>query len=210
VNVDCQAYSGLPSLDTFYSYHNRYYLGNSNGSYTLPDLSSFSTQINPNIPLYLPGLQWARYEIYYAGYDYPLEVDDGLLDPATDPIDSDGFLDLPTGYMSSSSSTNGEFWVKTSAFTQDGFGVWNGDGKPVKTPMIMDIATNNSGMLVTVNGGSSGLGYVIQWSPDLAHWTNSIPLFFSPVPESLPPQFGFPNNSAKMFFRTVVTNLPPQ
>ena len=82
VYVECVAYSGLPSLDTFYVYYTRYYLVTNNGSYALPDLSGFSTQINDDIPLYIPNLQWARYEIGYRGNTNSFEVDDEHLNPS--------------------------------------------------------------------------------------------------------------------------------
>jgi hypothetical protein len=210
VQADYQAYSGTTDLDAFYWYNKHVYLAVSNGNYTLPDLSGLSSQLNSDIPLYLPGLQWARYEIGYVGDDYPFEVDDVLYDPSTDPVDSQGFLDLPTSYMSSSSLTNGAFWMKISAFANGKFWIWNGDGMQVpETPMKLDLSDTSSGALLTVNGGDSGLGFTVQWSPDMKHWTNGVPSFFYPLPESPAPQFLFPKDATHMFFRTATTNLPP-
>ena len=65
---------------------------NSDGSWSVPDLSNFSTQLEDSIPFYVPNLQWARVEVGYNGDPSPFEVDDNLYDPTTDPIGSDGYL----------------------------------------------------------------------------------------------------------------------
>ncbi len=214
VLVDCKAYSGLPSLDTFYVYYTRVYLAGTSGSYSLPDLSGISSQINDDIPLYLPGLQWARYEIGYAGENYPFEVDDDRLDPTTYPITSDGFLDLPTGYTTNSSSANGAYWMKISTFANGRFYIWNGDGTQMpETPFKLVMSKSKTNVTVTVNGGDSGRGFVLQSSPDLTSWTNCGPvIFISPtndLPGAQPSQFFYPATNRSLFFRTATTNLPP-
>jgi hypothetical protein len=171
----------------------------------LPDLSGFSTQINPDIPLYLPNLQWARYDVGYAGDAQTFEVDDDYYDPTNDPIDSDGFLDLPTGYMSSSSTTNGRFWVKTTAFANGRLYIWDGNGSPISELSIKKSAGN---AVISINGGYSDQDYLLQSSSDLVHWSAYTEYIVWPDPDSLP-QFSVPLSSApKMFFRTVFT--PPQ
>ena len=131
-----------------------------------------------------------------------------------DPIDSDGFLDLPTGYMTNSASANGTYWMKISAFANGGFYIWNGDGTQVpETPFKLGFSRNNSNVTVTVNGGDSGRGFVLQSSPDLMAWTNCGPVtFISPtnaLPGALPSQFIYPTTNRSLFFRTATTNLPP-
>ena len=214
IDVECLAYSGANTLDTFYANYDRVYLVKTNGSYAIPDLSGYTVQLNSTIPLYLPGLQWARYEVGYVGDDYSFEVDDVRYDPTTDPIDSQGLLELPTSYMSDSSSTNGNLWITISAFTENGFSRWDGDGTLIpQTPMLLSIKKVVSHEAVTVKGGDSGLGYVIQQSSDLKKWTNCSPVtFFSPTnnfPNAPPATFNYPATNSPLFFRTVTTNLPP-
>ena len=182
-------------------------------NYSLPDVSGLTTQINSQIPLYLPNLQWARYEIGNTGNQNPFEVDDERLNPSSDPIDSDGFLDLPTGYMTNSSSATGAYWMKISALAKGGFYVWNGDGTRVpETPFVLNLATNKSGVSVIVSGGDSGRGYAVQSSADLIAWTNCSAITFVPTntpPNLAPASFAFPATNEAMFFRTATTNLPP-
>ena len=212
IYVPCKAYSGLPSLNTFYSYYTRYHLAESNGTYSLPNLSGFSTQLNSDIPLYIPDLQWARYEIGFIGDDYPSIVDDNLYEPPG-PIDSEGFLDLPTGYMSDSSSTNGDLWIKVSAFAKGGFYIWDGDGTQVtETPFKLQMNLNNTNVTVRVSGGDSGRGFMLQSSTDLAAWTNCSPTKFVPTnaqPNLVPTLFAYPFTNGSVFFRTATTNVSP-
>jgi hypothetical protein len=186
---------------------------NPNGSYGMPDLSSFSTTLADYVSFYVPSLQWARLEIGYKGDLNPFEVDDGLYDPLSNPIDSGGFLEMPTSYITDSSLASGNFWMKITLFSGNTFLLANGDGNQIpETPMVLGMSKNGTNAYVTVNGGDSGRGFVLQWSSNLISWTNSPAYFFSPLPESeaIPPQFYWPLSSAnKMFFRTVVTNTVP-
>jgi hypothetical protein len=184
---------------------------NSDGSYSVPNLSSFSTQLGDPMPIYVPNLQWARVEVGYKGDPYPFEVDDNLYDPGSSPLSSDGFVYLDTSYITNSSSSNGAFWMKISLFDGTNFQIFDGDGNQIpETPMVLGMMKNGTNAVVTVNGGNSGRGYVLQWSSDLKNWTNSVPYFISPQTNAPAPQFLRPFSSTnKMFFRTATTNLPP-
>ena len=154
-----------------------------------------------------------QYEIGLAGNPNPFEVDDKLLNSSTDPIDSDGFLDLPTGTMTNSSSANGAYWMKISALAKGGFYIWNGDGARIpETPFRLELSGDNTNVTVTINGGDSGRGFVLQSSGDLTAWTNCSPVTFVPTnapPNLVPAVFVYPFTNRSLFFRTVTTNVPP-
>jgi hypothetical protein len=204
---------GNPSLDFFYAPYISIKLVKDGNKYSIPDLSWFSTEVNSIVPVYISNLQWTRIEVGYRGDTVPFEVDDELYDPTTDPIDYEGDLDLPTSYVTNSSSASGDFWVKTIIFNGKYF-VFNGDGNQIpETPMVLALNQNGTNATVTVNGGDSGRGFVLQSSPDLSAWTNCSPVtFISPtndLPGALPSQFVYPANNRLLFFRLATTNLPP-
>jgi hypothetical protein len=187
---------------------------NSDGSWSVPDLSGFSTQLGDPMPFYVPNAQWARAEIGYKGDTDPFEVDDDLYDPGSSPLSSDGFVYLDTSYITDSSSTNGDFWMKITLFDGTNFQIFDGDGNPVpETPMVPALNQSGTNATVTVNGGDSGRGFVLQSSADLSAWTNCSPVtFISPtndLPGALPSRFVYPVTNRALFFRTATTNLPP-
>jgi hypothetical protein len=202
--------NGSTSYKNFVAYEVIPLPKNPDGSYGIPDLSSFSTTLAGYISFYVPNVQWARVEIGYKGDAYPFEVDDKLLDPGSNPIDNEGFLEINTSYITDSSTSSGNLRMKITTFNGT-FQMFDGDGNPIsETPMILGMTKNVTNAVVTVNGGDSGRGYMLQWSSDFQHWTNSIPYFFSSQTNALTPQFTRPLFQAdKMFFRTVTTNLPP-
>src|ERR1035437_4906556 len=53
---------------------------NPDGSYGIPDLSSFSTTLADSISFYVPNLQWARVEAGYNGDEYPFQIDGNQFD----------------------------------------------------------------------------------------------------------------------------------
>ena len=66
------------------------------------------------------------------------------------------------------------------------FQIYNGDGNSVpETPMKLGMSKDSSYAYVTVSGGDSGKGFVLQWSSDLKNWTNRQVNFFSPLPEDV-------------------------
>src|ERR1035437_2598016 len=85
---------------------------NPDGSYSVPNLSSFSTQLGDPMPFYVPNLQWSRVEVGYKGDAYPFKVDDNLYNSGSSPLSSDGFVYLDTSYITNSSSSNGDLWMK--------------------------------------------------------------------------------------------------
>jgi hypothetical protein len=186
---------------------------NPDGSYGMPDLASFSTTLSDYISFYVPNLQWARLEIGDKGNTDPFEVDDELYNPGTDPIDSAGFLEINTDYITNSASVGGTYWIKITTFNGT-FQIFNGDGNQIpETPMLLALNQHGTNATVTVNGGDSGLGFVLQSSAALTAWTNCGPVtFISPtndLPGALPSQFVYPATSRSLFFRTATTNLPP-
>jgi len=213
VSADIGA-GGQESQDVFYNYSTIQLIHNPDNSYSVPDLSSFSTVLNDFIPFYVPNLQWARVEIGNKGDSSVFEVDDVLYDPQSNLVGSDGFLYLSTDYITDSSSTNGDFWMKISTFDSKVFQICNGDGNAIsETPMVLAMNQNGTNATVTVNGGDSGWGFVLQSSADLKAWTNCSPVtFISPtndLPNAVPSQFIYPSTNRSLFFRTATTNLPP-
>jgi hypothetical protein len=205
--------NGLSQYDLLYTYNNIQLVKNQDGSYSTPDLSGYSTQLGDQIPFYVPNLQWARVEVGYKGDSYPFEVDDQFYDPSSDPIGSDGYLYLDTSYITNSSST-GDFWMKITLFDSNTFQIFDGDGNPVpETPMVLALNQSGTNATVTVNGGDSGRGFVLQSSAALSAWTNCSPVtFISPtndLPGAVSSQFVYPSTNRSLFFRTATTNLPP-
>jgi len=104
--------------------------------------------------------------------------------------------------------------MKITLFDSNTFQIFDGDGNPVpETPMVLALNQNGTNATVTVNGGDSGRGFVLQSSADLSAWTNCSPVtFISPtndLPGALPSQFVYPVTNRSLFFRTATTNLPP-
>jgi hypothetical protein len=200
---DIQA-GGLTSYDNLYYYQIIPPVKNSNGTYSVPDLSSFSTTLDDSISFYVSNLQWNF---------VPFEADDVRLNSATNPIDNEGFLEISASYITNSASSGGAFWLKLTVF--DGaFQIFNGDGNQIpETPMVLALNQHGTNATVTVNGGDSGRGFVLQSSAALTAWTNCSPVtFISPTNDLLgaqPSQFVYPVTNRSLFFRTAMTNLPP-
>lgn len=197
--------NGVSLYDLFYNQSTIQLVKNSGGGYGVPDLSGYSTELGDSIPVYVPNLQWARVEVGYAGDTNSFEVEDVNYDPESDPIGSDGYLYLDTGYITNSSASTGGFWMKTTLFTtgtNPSLRIYNGDGNP--EPELWIDKTN---AVVRINGGYSGQNYELQSSSDLVHWTNFDSYSVSPVPTVPLPQFSVPMSSTShMFFRTEMTN----
>jgi hypothetical protein len=189
-------------------------VNNLDRSWSVPDLSGVSTQLEDRMPFYVPNANWARMEVGYKGDLDPFEVDDNLYDPGSSPLSSDGFVYLDTGYITNSSSSSGDFWMKITLFDGNTFQIFNGDGNQIpETPMVLAMNQNGRNATVTVNGGDSGRGFVLQSSANLTAWTNCSPVtFISPtndLPHALPSRFVYPSTNRSLFFRTAATNLPP-
>jgi hypothetical protein len=198
---------------------------NGDGTYSVPDLSWFSTLVNDPMPFYVPSLKWARFEVGSNGFSSPFEVDDNLYRAGSSPLSSDTFMYLSIKYITNSSSAGGSLWIKTSlvdaitliprtSVTSNLFQIFNGDGNPVsETPMVLALNQHGTNATVTVNGGDSGRGFVLQSSAALSAWTNCSPVtFISPtndLPNAQPSQFVYPSTNRSLFFRTATTNLPP-
>ena len=205
--------NGSTSYKNFVAYEIIPLPKNPDGIYGMPDLSSFSTTLANYISFYVPNLQWARVEIGYKGDAYPFEVDDELLGPGSNPIDNEGFLEINTSYITDSSTSSGNLWMKITTFNGT-FQIFNGDGNQIpETPMVLALNQHGTNATVTVNGGDSGRGFVLQSSAALTAWTNCSPVtFISPtndLPNALPSQFVYPSTNRSLFFRTATTNLPP-
>ena len=188
---------------------------NISGVYSVPDLSWFSTKISDKIPIYVPGLRWARLEVGNKGDSKPFEVDDNRIKGSTNVIASDGFMYLPTWAITNSSKTNGDYWLKLSLLSKD-FQNFDGDGRLIpETPLRTKIGVGNGSVIVTVSGGDSGRGYCLQNSPDQRSWSSyGSNNFVSPLTHLLPQgdtrSFVYETaNNATMFFRTATTNAVP-
>ena len=118
VEVDCfMVQDGQDSQDVF-SYTNAIQLTeNVSGTYSVPDLSGFSTSLASSIPFYVPApFTWARVEVGYDGNSTPFEIDDQFYSPANNPIASDGYIYFNAGDITNSSSSNGSLWMKITLF----------------------------------------------------------------------------------------------
>jgi hypothetical protein len=186
---------------------------NSDGSYGMPDLSSFSTTLADYISFYVPSLQWARLEIGYKGDTDPFEIDDELYDPGSNPIDSAGFLEIQTSYITDSSISSGDFWMKITLLSGSTFKIANGDGIQIpESLMKLVIRKNGANDLVTVTNGDSGRGFFLQSSMNLADvnsWTNCSPVTFVSPTNGVPSLFNVPKTNSNSFFRTTTTNTVP-
>ena len=81
IDVGCiMIAGGNLSYDNFSAFQTNQLVNNSDRSYGVPDLSSFSTTLADSISFYVPNLQWARIEVGYKGESYPFEVNDELYD----------------------------------------------------------------------------------------------------------------------------------
>jgi hypothetical protein len=210
IEVDCLISTNFQSSQDIFYYFQIIQLVKNGISYSVPDLSGFSTHLNDSVPFYVPNLQWARVEVGYYGETYPFRTYDGLLDPETDPVGSDGFLYLPSGFITDSSTTNGDFWVKISLFANNSFKVANGDGNQVpEIPLTLGATVVGGNANIAVYG-DSGKSFILDWSTNLVNWTtNSVSSFIPAVPQT-PAVFPCPLSSAnKMFFRTVTTSVSP-
>jgi hypothetical protein len=104
--------------------------------------------------------------------------------------------------------------MKITLFDNNTFQIFNGDGNLIpETPMVLAMNQNGTNATVTVDGGDSGRGFVLQSSAALTAWTNCSPItFISPtndLPHALPSRFVYPSTNRSLFFRTAATNLPP-
>ena len=79
VEVLCQT-DLVESIDepNLYSYNTFQFIKNTDGSYSVPDLSGYSTELNSVVPFYISNLKWARVEVGDNGDSYPFEVDNIL------------------------------------------------------------------------------------------------------------------------------------
>ncbi|HEY1718396.1 MAG TPA: hypothetical protein VGH42_08915 [Verrucomicrobiae bacterium] len=182
---------------------------NPDGTYSVPDFSNYSTKLTGTIPFYIPNLKWARVEVSGATN----AVEDTFYNPPSNPIDSTGCLDLPLAYATNSASSGGSYGLKITLFDNNTFQIFDGDGNQIpETPFVLEMAKDSNNAYITVNGGDSGRGYMLQSSSDMKNWTNGAVQFVSPLPEAaaVPPTFSWPLASAnQMFFRTATTNTVP-
>ena len=188
---------------------------NISGVYTVPDLSWFSIKICDRIPIYIPGLRWARLETGLKNNPDPFEVNDRRLSPENDVLHSDGFMYLYTSVIANSSKADGDYWLKLSLLSKT-FQSFDGDGRLIpETPMRVKPTKEEDSMVVTVSGGDSGRGYYLQQSPDQRNWVNCSPMtFVSPLTHIMMPQgdiqsFVYQTTNTMMFFRTAATNTVP-
>jgi hypothetical protein len=215
--------SGLSSQDMLYYGPIKIYLvKNTDGSYSVPNLSGFATLINDSIPFYVPNLQWARLEVGNKGTSTPFAIYDNNYASGSSPISSDGFLYLSTAFITNSSSSTGNLWVKTSLIdvirlipggSSNLFQIFNGDGNIVpENPLQLVLSEgSNSAFCLTVNGGDSGHGFVLQSSTNLARnaWNNCSSVAFVSSTNEVPSFITILTTNICSFFRLATTNLPP-
>lgn len=179
-------------------------LDKSGTNYTVPDFSWFSMKINSKMTFYLPGLRWARLEAGYPGDTNAFRVNDRRLDASTDPIASDGGLVLPTAVIMDS-STGGKYWMTLSLLVNSKFMMIDGNGMLLAEPLTsLSMEKSGSNFNLTLRGGPSGRGYLIERSTDMKKWINDgLIKHMSPVDGDFPLTFSFPvTTNGNCFFRS--------
>jgi hypothetical protein len=154
---------------------------NSNGVYSLPDLSGITLTFSLRTPFYVSNLKWARMETYLKGNGVDsnsfglYDVRDPRLssDPSTTGIFPDQeMLFITTTYLTS--GTNGQYRLKVSIVsgTNNVFQVFNGLGQLVpETPIVIkQFSITNSMMKFSVTGGDSGRMFVVESSTNMLTW----------------------------------------
>jgi hypothetical protein len=184
-----------------------------NGVWTIPDLSGISMILPEQMIFYVPGLEWARIEVYAStNLITPFLV----VDSASNPVEFDASIDttnqsmtIDTPYLASGNT--GQYRLKVSILTAgSGFQIANGNGmQTAETPFsIVNFSIRNGIASFNVIGGDTGRVFVIQHSPDLINWaTASEPYTVSGSGVSFQePMIASPTNTSTMVIQSFAVN----
>ena len=214
IQVYCDMSANYQLSQDIFTYLNTFLLiKNPDQSYSVPNLSSFSTTISSSVPFNIPTPSpWAHVEVGYNGTSSPFEIDDKYW--TNNPIGSDGFLYLQTRDITNLASSGGNLWMKIILFDNGYFQVFNGDGNTNKeSPIVLGLSHTKTNLTVTANGGSSGRGFILQSSTNLTAWANCSGINFisatNDLPNVTPAQFVYQLTNSSSFYRTMTTNTPP-
>jgi hypothetical protein len=147
----------------------------SNGTWILPDLTGITMPLAQQFAFYVPGLEWARIEVYSnVNLVTPFLVVDSRV--SSSPWETN-YIDIPdqaitifTPYLASGNT--GPYRLKVSMLTDTGFLIVDGNGvKVAETPFsIQNFSVQNGVASLNVAGGDTGTVFVVQHSPDLINW----------------------------------------
>lgn len=202
----------------YFECYQTFSLVKTNGEYVLPDLSGILLKISDPVEYEVPGLQWARIEVYYSGDSYAFEVDDPRYDPDYSQTGIVPELQrIFVDYAAVTSGTNGGFRLKFMIVsgTNDIYQVFDGTGRQVpETPLVITGIKASSGAVPGsltggVVGGDPGRLFVVQSAPGLqGPWvgnsqTNEVPDYGQTIPVPLP------GDGSSLFYRLMAVNGMP-
>jgi len=241
VGCDILTPSGYQSQDLLYYGNSKIQLiKNADGSWSVPNLSAFSTIVNDPMPFYFANVKWVRTEVGNNGNSTPFAVYDNRYTPGSSPLNPDGFVYLPSGDITNSASTGGKYWIKTEMFGSTSLlplQIFDGNGNSVaQTPAVLNVSTSGytvsietlskktgklvpttfsqaTNLIIAVNNKDSGTAFYLQSSTNLADtnsWVNCTPVSYASATNGVPNLFSIPTSNKYAFFRTARTNTPPQ
>ena len=191
--------------------------------YVLPDLSSLSLPLTPQIVYYVPGLEWVRIEVYGTNDSVtPILVSDSRDESGSDTTYSDIWNEsffIGADYITS--GTKGPYRLKVSYLTitstSSAFVIVNGDGmQVVENPLVLAMpVVHNQNVNILVSGGDIGRCFKVLASSDLNAWTpvstvytvGGNPVSVSFTDSGLPHT---PGTRSQRFYRAIAVNQVPK
>jgi len=147
-----------------------------NGVWDVPDLSGISMVLPSQMVFYVPGLEWARIEVYSnTNLVSPFLVVDSRYPTSfsvANSIDTTNqSIIIATPYLASGNS--GLYRLNVSILTSNGgFHVVDGNGMQVaETSLVPAVITSGNVASVTVTGGNPGRVFEVEKSLDLQTWS---------------------------------------
>jgi len=150
-------------------------VANVNGSWVLPSLSAMTLMLPQQMPFQIPGLQWARLEVYHStNLATPFLVVDSRNPASSSPTNgidiSNQAITIATAFLASGNT--GPYRLKVSTLAANGFQIVDGTGMRVLERPLAPVISRSAGTVkVTVTGGDPGRVFAIQKSADLKTWT---------------------------------------
>jgi hypothetical protein len=183
-----------------------------NGAYTVPDLSGINISLLYLLSYYVPGLQWARIETYYAtNMVTPFDVADSRYPyVSTNSISvSNEALTMATSVITSGNT--GPYRMKLTMLMGNGFQVVDGNGLEVaETPLVLAITKLNGNVNLSVTGGDAGRVFEIEKSPDVQTWTAITGAYTVGTNAGWSITFQDTMSNVFGFYRAATTNAVPQ
>jgi hypothetical protein len=190
------------------------FIEESNGVWTIPDLSGISMILPEQIVTAIPGLTWCKIEVYSNGLITPFLV----VDSSGNATSSDASIDVTnqsvtmnTEFLASENGIIGPYSVVMSFITADGFVIVDGNGNQIAEPplRIENFSVQNGIASLKVVGGDAGMVFSIQKSTDLEAWFQVAgPYTVGTNPWSI--MFQDTASNRLDFYRTATTNAIPR